>query len=498
LTNPASTNPASTNPLSNTKRLDRAFLGGMAWTAGAKWVTQLFTWISLFWAARLLSPSDFGMVEMAGLLTVIATVLAEFGVGTAVLQMRELPRPVLAQVHTIASLLGVLTFGLSVAAAPAVAAYFRNPALRDVVILNSTGFLIMAMQTVPQGLLQRDLDYRRLSIAEAAQALTQAILTVALAWLGYGYWSLVIASLAARAAMTGLLLWWQPVPFAWPRWREVAGPVGFGSQVAGARVANAIYSHIDAILIGRLLGDAALGVYRLALNLASAPAEKIGFLILRVTGPIFARVQDQPDQMRRYLFGVLEGLAFAILPLVCGMAALADLIVQVFFGEKWLEAVPAVRFLAVFMAIRSLTSVPQQALTALRETRFLLWLSIASFGLLPVLFYFLAPRGLGAISSAWLIATPVTSLPVFVLAARRLGAPLTLYAAHLFPAAFAAAVMSIGVLALAPYLEGFGWPGPARLAVLVAVGGAVYCGILWIGFRERVERFVALFRGMRG
>jgi teichuronic acid exporter len=381
-------------------------------------------------------------------------------------------------------------------AAPWMADFFHNPALRLVVIVNSTGFMIMALQTVPQGLLQRDLDYRRLSLAEAVQAFLQALFTVLAALLGYGYWSLVIAALVARTANTALLLWWKPTGFAWPRWVEIVKPLHFGSQVAVARVANAIYSQLDAILIGRFLGDHALGIYRLALNLASAPAEKIGFLLMRVTGPFFARLQTDPVQMRRYFFGISEGLAFSIIPLVCGMAALAPLIVTVFFGQQWLPAAPAVQFLALFMAIRSFTSLMQQVLTSLRHTRFLLNMSLLSFVLMPVLFYFLVPHGIGAISSAWLLATPLTSLPILAVLARRLDFSLVAYVKEIFPSLLAVGVMVGVVFSLQAVLPAH-WPNSLRLGLLIATGGLVYAAILWFGFQSRIRRFIDLFRRLR-
>src|SRR5580765_5700646 len=92
----------------HTRKLDLHFAGGVAWTAGAKWVTQLLSWGSLFVLARLLSKSDFGISEMASYTFLLTGVLAEFGVGTAVLQIRELERGALAQLHTFSCLLATL------------------------------------------------------------------------------------------------------------------------------------------------------------------------------------------------------------------------------------------------------------------------------------------------------------------------------------------------------------------------------------------------------
>src|SRR5579859_3515711 len=111
------------------QNLDRAFVGGVAWTAGAKWLSQLVSWPSVVIAARLLSPADFGIVEMAGFYFAVTNVMAEFGIGTAVLQMRELDEVVVAQLNTIAMLSGIVAFGVSLLASPLIAAFFRTPQL---------------------------------------------------------------------------------------------------------------------------------------------------------------------------------------------------------------------------------------------------------------------------------------------------------------------------------------------------------------------------------
>ena len=127
---------------SNTKKLDTALVRGMAWTAGAKWATQLITWASVLVAARLLSTSDFGLGEMAGLFAAVTSVLAEFGIGAAVTQIRELDRRALGQLHTVSILLGTAAFGFAVLMAPLLARFFRSSDLKLLLIVNSVHFFI--------------------------------------------------------------------------------------------------------------------------------------------------------------------------------------------------------------------------------------------------------------------------------------------------------------------------------------------------------------------
>ena len=131
-------------------------------------------------------------------LYLVADTMAEFGIGTAVMQMPELDRRVFAQLHTVSIVLGGAVFACSILAAPAVAKFFRSDKLESLIVIYSITFLITGFQAVPLGLLQRDMDYRRLSVAEAIAAVSQAVVLSGCALLRLGYWSLIAAALANK------------------------------------------------------------------------------------------------------------------------------------------------------------------------------------------------------------------------------------------------------------------------------------------------------------
>lgn len=477
------------NPQSHHK-LDAAFAGGLAWTAGAKWVTQVITWLSVLIAARLLLPSDFGMVEMAGFVGMLTNVLAEFGIGTAVLQIRELDRRVLAQLNTISLVFSSIAFGVLFAAAPLIAAFFRSDQLRLLIIINSIGFFLTAVQAVPQGLLQRDMDYRRLSLAEAVQSIVQAVVTVAAAFAGMGYWSLLAGPMAGKGTAAVLTAFWKPVPFALPRWKEIAGPMRFGLEVALSRVAWTAYSQADGVIVGRMLGQSSLGVYRLAISLASAPSDKIATLIMRVAGPLFARVQDDRSLVRRYFLFISDALALSVFPLVFGLAIVAPEAVTVILGPKWSGAIMPIQWLAASMALRTLSFLVNQVLTSLRFTTFLMWISIVTFVVMPLSFVVGAHWGTTAVAAAWVIMAPVTMLPPAVKLFRTIGCTVRAYLTILSAPVAGSAVMLCAVFALKTWALPAAWPTAWRLTIEAATGGVVYAGILLGFFRPVVMRYV--------
>jgi O-antigen/teichoic acid export membrane protein len=488
----------STDPTEQEKRnLDRTFVGGLGWTVGAKWATQLCTWASIMIVARILSPADFGTVDMAGYYVGLTSIIAEFGVGAAVLQMRELEGRALAEMNTVALLFSASVFSVSVALAPLVASFFHAGQVRMLLIVGSLSLFLSGIQAVPLALLQRDLDYRRLSISEVVMAVTQAGVTLACAVAGFGYWALLIGVLSGRAVYSVLISFWKPVRFAIPRWKEIATPLRFGFQVAISRLLWAAYDQSDAILVGRMLGSASLGSYRFAINVASIPAEKIGTLIMRVAGPLFARIQADHTSSRRYFLALTETLALMIFPLGFGIALVAPELVETVLGPKWSGAVGPMQLLAVFLSLRDLRALNSQILTSQRKTGFVLWIMIVNFLVMPPAFYFASRWGSTAIAATWLVTSPLTILPTAIKTLRTIHCKAREYLWVLAVPFLGSAAMAAAVLAVKAWLIPPAWPVAWRLIAEVASGGLMYAAVLLGPCRKTVVKYVRFFLQLR-
>jgi teichuronic acid exporter len=479
------------------RSMDKALAGGLAWAAGAKSATQFFTWAFTVITARLLSPTDFGLVNMAAFFNILTSTLAEFGMGQAVLQMPELEAGTVAQLNTACASICLAAYGVLVLAAPLIAAFFKSEQVRALVVVNSLGLVITGFQSVPNGLLEKDLDYRRLSVGESVTILVQAVVTVGCALSGFAYWSLVVGGLAGRIAGAVLTYYWKPVPFALPRWKQIQAPMRLGAHIAIGRIAATAYAMSDGVVVGRMLGGAALGVYQMAMSLANAPAEKIGLLVMRVTGPLFARVQKDQELVRRYVRIISEALSLSVFPLLLGLAVVAPEALRVLLLPKWSAAAGPIRWLAAFMCARTLSTLFSQVLTSLRYTRFNMFVSLASVVVMPVAFVVASRWGTNAVAASWLIFSPVTVLPFAVKLLRAVGLRYRDYLGVLMPALAGCAVMMAAVLAVHTWFGNGHIPAAARLSVEVAVGGAAYLGFLWIFYREKLNRYVHFVLGLR-
>jgi O-antigen/teichoic acid export membrane protein len=240
-----------------------------------------------------------------------------------------------------------------------------------------------------------------------------------------------------------------------------------------------------------------LGTYRMAMNLASAPAEKISSLIMRTATPLFANVMDDLALVRRYYLIMVELLSLAVLPLMLGLAIVAQQAVLLILGKNWVAATGPLRWLDLFMIMRVLGVVAEQVLVSQRLTRFTMRMSILSLAIMPVAF-FLAARWKGpeGVAASWIVLSPVTILPILIILLRSIKLSFREYATALLPALAGSAVMCLALFGINSRLP-VSWPVTVRLAVQVSMGGAVYAGFILSFFRARIFRYVNFLSSLR-
>jgi PST family polysaccharide transporter len=490
----ATVNVSPTAPVESTSSMDHVLLRAIAWTGAGKWATQLLTWASTIVAARLLSPSDYGVMGMATMYLGFINLVSEFGLGQSVITLRFLSGQQIAQINSISLLLGCGFFLFSSVTATFVGHFFHSPQLPAVIMVMGIGFLISGFQVVPDALLQRDLKFKRIASFDTVRALTQSLLTVTLAWLGFGYWSLAFGNLSGTIIYTLLVVASKRHWFALPSLREIKTSLSFSADVLGSRVAWYSYSNSDFLVAGRVLGEASLGAYTLAWTMASTPVEKIANMVMKVTPAFFSAVQHDKAQLRRYLLGITEGLSLLCFPASIGLALVADQFVLAVLGPRWVNATTPLRLLALYAALRSITTLLPVLLNALQRSRFVMWNTVVAAAVFPVAFYLTSRWGTAGIAAAWIVLYPCISAPLIWRTRRELDLPLGRYLASMLPALRACLVMAIavcGVRAITPAQ----WPILSRLLISAAAGAITYGIFVLMVEKQRVRSAYALVRG---
>jgi PST family polysaccharide transporter len=457
--------------------LDRSFVRSLAWSGGAKWGSQIASWVSTVVVARILAPEDYGLVSMAMVFVGFVALLSEFGVGTAVIAIRDLRDEQIAQLNALAVLMGAAACAVTCAAAVPLGYFFESPGLPSVLIALSVGFIITSLSTVPVALLQRDLRFRDLALIDGLRAIVMAGVTVALAIRGLGFWTLVVSSVVSSALGSALTLALRRHRLVWPD-ASINSAMRLSWHLIVNRVCWYVYSNADFAIAGRVLGQAALGSYTLAWSLTSIPIEKVTALATTVTPAYLAVVRNQLESLRRYLLGPTKAIALIAFPLLAGLALVAPDAVGLMLGRKWDATVVPLQILAVYGCVRSLTPLLPPFLIMTGASSFLMWNSVAYALVMPVSFYIGTYWGLyGA------VAYPLVTIPMY----RRIVKTLELsprdYLAAIGPAACATGLMAVAALA---FRNAGDQLSPAvRLAGTIGSGAFVYLVTVAFLFRDQ-------------
>lgn len=482
-------------PAAKGSRTGEPMLHSVGWTGAATWATQLISWGYMIVLARMLTPADFGLVGMANLLLEILTVASEFGVGVAIVMLPKLTEDQISQLNTVALMSGAVLFTAAYAASYPLGHFFKSAALPAVVMVLCINLLIVSFKVVPSALLQREFRFKLLAQIQAAQVISYALAAVGSVLLGAGYWSLVIANLASISVATLLTLRFRKHPFAWIRLSSLRQSLVFSTHVFSARLAWYWNTTADSVVAGRMLGKEALGAYSIAWSLANQPLQKFTDLVTRVVPSYFSKVHNDTAALREYVLMITQALSLLTLPATLGLALVADDLIAVAFGPKWMAAATPLRMLAIYAAARSLTSFFYPLLNVKGQSRFLMWNQILGCLYFTSGFYLGSRWGIAGIALMWPLLYPLMIVPVYVKVFRQLDLPLRTYLNHVRPAVTGAIIMVASVVVLRNVLATH--VAYLRLLAEIATGAASYCLVIAGLYFKQLQRVYTLFQPAR-
>ncbi len=422
----------------------------------------------------------------------LITLLSEFGLGSAIVYLRNLTDEQIAQLNTLSVVLGIAGFGVSCAVAFPLSLFFKSPKLTWVVVVMGIAFIISAFQIIPYGLFQRDKAFRLLAIVDSCRAITQAFSIVALAILGFGYWSLVLGGLLGSSTSTGILLVWRSRPFARPALGSIRQAIVFSRDIIVSRMSWYVYSNSDFVVAGRMLGQGPLGAYTVAWNLSSTATEKVTDLIARVMPSFVSEAQTEPAILRRYVRNLTEGISLLTFPATLGLALVSREFVLLALGKKWEGAVAPLQLLALYALIRSITTLFGPVLSAV-DIRWASRYGLSFVVVFPAAFYIGSRWGAVGIAAGWVCLYPVMYIPIYRHVFNRIEMTLNEYLRAIWPAISASLTMATLVWILKLGIPPV-WPLYLRFTTEVVIGASVYLITLSALHRERLKAFLRLIR----
>jgi O-antigen/teichoic acid export membrane protein len=303
------------------------------------------TWV-LFRILRL-GPSDFGLVAMVVTVTGIINLFKDMGLLRATVQSDRITHEQTTALFWIGVGIGLAATVLSCALAPAVAWFYGEPRLVPIMLVLGTGFLFGGVSVQHQALMQRQMHFSKLAAVDIGAAIAGTLAAVVAAGMGAGYWSLVVQQLAPvifGSAAQWLICGWRPGRVA-PA-KGVGSMLLFGGNLTAFNVISYAQRHFDAVLVGRLAGAYAMGVYGKAFQLLLLPITQVTTPMSNIAVPALARLQGDPERFRYFYRRCLEILSAVTMPIVALLYVAADEAIITLMGHQWESSVTVFRLLA--------------------------------------------------------------------------------------------------------------------------------------------------------
>jgi O-antigen/teichoic acid export membrane protein len=302
---------------------------------------------SLMILARLLGPKDFGLVGMVTAFTGVLSLFRDFGLSSAAIQRTNVTEEQISTLFWINIWVGALLGLLSIAMAPAIAAFYHEPRLFGVTAVLATGFLFNAAGVQHGALLQRQMRFTSLAVISTIGLILGTAIAIGGAEAGYGYWALVAMSVTLPLTNTvGCWVATAWVPGLPHRRTGVRSMLRFGGTVTLTSLVMYVASNFEKVLLGRFWGVDALGIYGRAYQLSNIPTENLNSAAGEVAFSALSRLQDDPSRLRSYFLKGYSVLLAMTLPITIAAACFADDMIFVLLGGKWMVAAPIFRYLA--------------------------------------------------------------------------------------------------------------------------------------------------------
>lgn len=375
--------------------LTKITIFGTLWMYAAMYSSKLVNLISLTILARLLLKEDFGIANFA-LVFVSMVDFPGLGIGPA-LVYHDKDSDRTNSGFWLAIIVGfIMTIGTALGA-PLIGDYFKDARAVPVIRGFAIYFLLVGFGVVPSSLLTKNLSFKLKFIPDFVGSVSKGIVSIALAFLGFGAWSLIAGNLM-NTLMSTIVLWmvwrsgWRP-SFRFNR-KEAWSLMKYAGSIVAIYVLAMLIVNLDYLLIGRYLGAIALGVYVLGFRIPELLIKQFYVAIGQVLFPVFTKMKANSEVLGNSFMVTLRYILILTAPMAIGMALISRPIILVAFGEKWVDAIPVMTAISIYTLFSSLDFnagdvfkaqgrpeiIPRIQLLSLAVALPVLWWSVSYFG----------------------------------------------------------------------------------------------------------------------
>jgi lipopolysaccharide exporter len=454
---------------------------GVAWMAGARMIVRALGALSTLVLARLLAPSDFGLIAMATSLIALLELLSAFSFDLALIRRPDSTADDFDTAWTLNVLFAVVIAIALFIAAPFAADFYREPRLQMVIYLVAGGNCLRSFNNIGTVEFRKQLRFDRDFRLQVFQKLSQVVIAVPLAFVWRSYWALIAGMIAGNVASLIVSYWMVPRR---PRLmlKSTRDLFSFSGWVALNNAITFMRNRAGDLIIGRIAGTRMLGLFNVAYEISNLPSTEMVAPINRAVFPGYVQLAQDPQQLRQAFRDVLSFVCLLTLPVSMGIAATAELLVPIVLGDKWLESAPLVALLAISGGFNTLQANTGAVYHALSKPRLIaLTGGIQMLALIPMLIFAAIRYGVVGAAVAHVLHALIFGAPVtYFILTRTTPVRWGDFVRSTWRPVTAAVLMyaCVRLLGFSPMLGSVG--DATRLAACVAIGVISYTVALWI------------------
>ena len=367
---------------------------GLKWSTIESFSSQGISFVISIIIARILSPSDYGIIGMILIFTEVSGVFINGGFSTALIRKQNRTDIDLSTVFYYNIVVSIFFYIVLYMLAPFVAKFYNTPVLSLIIRVVSLNMVIGAFGAIQSTILNIAIDFKTQTKISIITLVITGTIGISMAYSGYGVWALVFQGLASTLMSTGLLwffIGWKPkLVFSNNSFKEL---FGFGSKLMLSGLLDTIYKNIYQVIIGKKFTSAELGFFTRAKGLAQLPSSNITSVIQRVTFPVLSEMQNDTNKLGNNYRKLLRMSAFVIFPLMMLLCGLAEPLIKILLTDKWLPAVPMLQVLCFSYMFYPVHAINLNLLQVKGRSDLFLRLEIIKKILITIVLFATAPFG---------------------------------------------------------------------------------------------------------
>ena len=330
--------------------LQKKTISGLIWTFSQQFSVQIINFVVSIILARLLMPEEFGLIAMITIFIGIGNVLIDNGLASSLIRTEKVDQRDLSTVFWVNVGASIVIYCVIFVCAPLIADFYRQPLLTALIRAYTISFIINALAVVQSTLLSKEMNFRKQMLIQLPNVIICGTVGVVLAYNGYGVWTFVcmnVLSSILNFAFHWFRSSWYP-KFIFDR-ASFRKHFRFGYKLTLSGILDQVFENLYVMVIGRLFSAGRLALYNRAYTLQMLPVQNISSALMKVTFPLFAKIQHDDEKLRIAYKKILVLVFFFTVPIMLSLQLSARPLVVLLFSDKWCICISVVRLFHILM-----------------------------------------------------------------------------------------------------------------------------------------------------